>query len=54
MAYENLYTRIDVDLKKRLDEHVFKNKTTIQAVVTEALDEYLQKHDPQGLRPRGK
>ena len=43
MAYENLNTRISPELKTLLDEYVRENSTTIQAVVIEALEEYLKK-----------
>ena len=43
MAYENLNTRVSPELKTLLDEYVRENSTTIQAVVIEALEEYLKK-----------
>ena len=43
MAYESLNTRISPELKSLLDEYVRENSTTIQAVVIEALEEYLKK-----------
>ena len=45
MAYENLNTRISPELKSLLDTYVRENGTTIQAMVNEALEEYLKKKE---------
>ena len=47
MAYENLNTRISPELKSLLDTYVRENSTTIQAVVIEALEEYLKKNEKE-------
>ena len=50
MAYENLNTRISPELKSLLDEYVRENSTTIQAVVIEALGEYLTEKRKEVLK----
>lgn len=43
MAWENLYTRVDSELKKEIDEYVASNKVSIREIVEEAVREWLAK-----------
>lgn len=41
-------------LWKSFRHHAVETDRNYSDLVREALDEYLKKHNPQGLRPRGK
>ncbi len=44
MAYENLYTRVDPELKKRIDEYCHENNVTVKKFVEDAVTEKLDKN----------
>ena len=50
----SLYLRISPALKAWLQDYAGRLDVSMNDCVVAALEEHLEKHDPQGLRPRGK
>ena len=50
----SLYLRISPALKAWLQDYAARQDVSMNDIVAVAVDEYLQKHDPQAMRPRGK
>jgi len=49
-----LYIRIPPKLKAWLADYAARLDVSMNDCVVAALEEHLEKHDPQGMRPRGK
>ena len=50
----SLYLRISPALKAWLQDYADRQDVSMNDIVAVAVEEYLQKHDPQAMRPRGK
>ena len=50
----SLYLRISPSLKAWLQDYADRQDVSMNDVVAIAVEEYLQKNDPQAMRPRGK
>jgi predicted transcriptional regulator len=49
-----IYVRVPVSLKAWLQDYAARIDSNQKQIVVDALEEYLQKNDPQELRPQGK
>lgn len=45
MAYENLYTRVDAELKEQIDKFCAENNVTIRQFVEDAVREKLEREE---------
>jgi predicted HicB family RNase H-like nuclease len=50
----SLYLRISPALKARLQDYAARQDVAMNEIVVAAVEEYLEQHDPQAMRPRGK
>ncbi len=50
----SLYLRVSPQLKTRLQDYAARRDVAMNEIVIAAVEEYLQKNDPQAMRPRGK